>query len=155
MLFRLEIENFYSVAERQAIDFSLRVPEDPRFALVYPNSKKRAPKLVAVFGPNASGKTVFLRAIAFLALFARDSFQFPPNQPLPTFSFKNEHWAKNPTRLAVEIGGRPLFPETEGATYPRECIGMSLKFKARKDRFLPRSQKNLFFINPARDGSPF
>lgn len=114
MLFRLEIENFYSIADRQEIDFCLRVPDDPRFAPIYPNAKKRAPKVVAVFGPNASGKTVFLRAISFLAWFATDSFQLPPYQPLPDFQFKNEHWAKKPTRLAVEIGQRSLFPGREG-----------------------------------------
>ncbi len=121
MLFRLEIENFFSVAERLEIDFSLRVPdEDPHFAAIYPNSKKRAPKVVAVFGPNASGKTVFLRAIAFLAWFARDSFfSLSPTQPLPAFQFKKEDWAKKPTRLAVEIGLRSLFPgrEAEAGVY--------------------------------------
>jgi hypothetical protein len=121
MIFRLEIENFYSIGPSQIIDLRSRagVDEDASLTPIYVGSEERAPKVVAIFGPNASGKTTFLRAIVFLAWFARDSFQLPPGQLLPFSPFRSQPWLKQPTRLAIEIGGEPLFPSsTHGRVGP-------------------------------------
>ncbi|WP_142658988.1 AAA family ATPase, partial [Methylacidimicrobium tartarophylax] len=109
MIFRLEIENFYSIGPSQIIDLRSRagVDEDASLAPIYADSEEHAPKVVAIFGPNASGKTTFLRAIAFLAWFTRDSFQLLPGQLLPFSPFRSQKWVKEPTRLAIEIGGEP------------------------------------------------
>jgi energy-coupling factor transporter ATP-binding protein EcfA2 len=107
MLYRLEIENFYSVRDPQVLD--LCVPRSAtdhpeRFAPVFRGSEIRAPKAVALFGPNGSGKSTVLKALAFLAWFLRDSFKHDgPN--LPCERFNDEESADRPIRLAVELGG--------------------------------------------------
>lgn len=111
MLFQLEIENFYSIGPREVVDLRSRssLQDVAHLAPTYAASREHAPKIVGVFGPNGSGKTNFLKAIAFLAWFARDSFQLPPGQPLPFAPFQSRAWKEQPTRVAVEIGRGPLF----------------------------------------------
>lgn len=68
MLYRIEIENFYSVRDRQVLDLraSRAVAEGPeRFGPVFPGAAERATKVVALFGPNGSGKSTVLKALAF------------------------------------------------------------------------------------------
>src|SRR5215469_15353171 len=87
MLFRLELEDFYSIRDRQIIDLRLpeNAPELPhRFTPIHAESKERAPKIVAIFGPNASGKSMALRGLSFLAWFVQHSFlQLPAASDTP------------------------------------------------------------------------
>ncbi|MDP3525582.1 MAG: AAA family ATPase, partial [Hoeflea sp.] len=72
MIYKLEIENFYSVRERQVIDLTVgkKVPEEPgRLVPIHDGSEERAPRLIAIYGANASGKSNVLRAITFLSWF--------------------------------------------------------------------------------------
>jgi predicted ATPase len=106
MLYRLEIENFYSIRDQQVLD--LRVPKSvtdysERYAPIFPGSSTRAPRVLALFGPNGSGKSNALKALAFLAWFLRDSFQH--SGALPCERFNDEQSASRPTRFAVELGG--------------------------------------------------
>lgn len=108
MLYRLEIENFYSIRMPQVID--LRVAENVfdalgRFDALFPNSKERATKVVAFFGANASGKSTVLRALSFIAWFTQDSFRLAPNASLPCERFNHMEAQKRPIRLAVEFSG--------------------------------------------------
>ena len=60
MIYKLEIENFYCIRDRQILDLTvlLTTPDNPeRFAPIFRGSDHRAPKVVAVFGANGSGKT--------------------------------------------------------------------------------------------------
>ncbi|HEX9837229.1 MAG TPA: ATP-binding protein [Alphaproteobacteria bacterium] len=109
MLFRLEIENFYSIRDRQVLDLrvsdkSRKLPE--RFTPIHPGSHERVPKVMATFGANAAGKTNLLRAVAFLAWFVRDSFQLQPEAGIPIIPFQDAEWSGRPTRIAASVGGR-------------------------------------------------
>ena len=76
MLYRLELENFYSVRDPQVLDVTVapNVPDDDgRFGPIFRGSAERAPKVLVLYGPNASGKTTILRALDFIAIFIRDS----------------------------------------------------------------------------------
>jgi uncharacterized protein len=107
MLYRLEIENFYSIRDQQVLD--LRLPKSvtdfpERYAPIFQGSESRAPKTVGLFGPNGSGKSTVLKALAFIAWFIRDSFQHS-GPYLPCERFNDEQSANRPIRLAVELGG--------------------------------------------------
>ncbi|WAC58763.1 AAA family ATPase [Brevundimonas sp. SL130] len=107
MLYRLELENFYSVRDQQVIDVTVapNVPDDEdRFGPIFTGATDRAPKVLVLYGPNASGKTTILRALEFVAIFIRDSAQ--TNGPgFPCQRFNDDECSNRPIRLAVEFGG--------------------------------------------------
>ncbi len=107
MIYRLEVENFFSIRDPQVLNLAIppNVPsENDRFAPIFPGSDYRAPKVVAVYGANASGKTTVLKALNFLFTFAKDSVQ----RTLPGFfgleRFNDATSMSRPIRLAVELG---------------------------------------------------
>lgn len=108
MLYRLQVENFFSIRDLQTLDLSIdgNVPDpDGRFAAVFDGADLRAPKVVALYGANASGKTTILRALQFLVTMIRDSVQ----RTIPGFPgcerFNDEESANRPMRFAIEFGG--------------------------------------------------
>jgi hypothetical protein len=108
MLHRLEIENFYSVREPQVIDLraSGHAPEDAdRLAPLWNGATERAPKVVALFGANASGKSNVLKALSFLVWFVQHSFSAPRGVRMPLDRFNDVDALRAPTRLAVHLAG--------------------------------------------------
>lgn len=130
MLFRLEIENFYSIRERQVLDLrvSEKAPAKPeRFVPIYPGATERVPKVMVTFGANGAGKTNSLRSVVFLAWFVSDSFRQPPEGTIPLAPFYNRDSLGHPTRLAVSLGGPtnlsdPDDPSTTFGTYDYELV---------------------------------
>jgi uncharacterized protein len=107
LIYRLEIENFCSVRERQVLDLSVseRVSDpDGRYAPIFEGSKVRAPKAIAIFGANASGKTTILKALDLITAFAR---YYPLNVPggFNFDSFNDGLSFDAPVKLAIELGG--------------------------------------------------
>ena len=108
MLSRLEISNFYSLKDPQTINLkvSTGAPEAAgRFAPPWKGSTERAAKVVAFFGPNASGKSNVLRALGFLSWFVAQSFHLQPEAPLPYKRFNDDGGQGSPTRLAIQFAG--------------------------------------------------
>lgn len=59
MIYRLEIENFYSIRDAQVLDLTIapNVPDpDNRFAPIFQGSKDRAPKVVSIWGLTHRGR---------------------------------------------------------------------------------------------------
>lgn len=127
MIYRLEIENFYSFRDPQTLD--LRIPRNvpgypERFSSLFPGAEERAPKVVALFGANGSGKSSVLKALTFLSWFLKDSFQ---NQAaLPCERFNDEESMNRPIRLALEMGGLTelSFKAANSSTYKESDFGL-------------------------------
>ncbi len=131
MLYLLEIENFYSIRTKQTVDLRIGegVGDDPgRFDALFPGSKERASRVVAFFGPNASGKSTVLKALAFIGWFTQHSFQLAPNATLPCERFNDTEAQKEPLRLAIEFSGpldltiHEIDDNTEHGTWRYELI---------------------------------
>ena len=108
MLYRLEVENFFSIRESQVLDLTVdgKVPDpEGRCAPIFEGADARAPKVVALYGANASGKTTILRALEFVVTMIRDSVA----HTVPGFAgierFNDLESADRPIRFAIELGG--------------------------------------------------
>jgi uncharacterized protein len=107
VIYKLELENFYSFRDKQVLDLSvpLTAPVDPeRYADIFIGSKLRAPKVVALFGANGSGKSTVLKAISFLSWFIKYSFDHS-GPALPIERFNDLESSNKPICLAMEFGG--------------------------------------------------
>lgn len=108
MLHRLEVENFYSIRDPQVIDLRVgaNAPDEPgRLAPLWKGAEEKAPKVVALFGANASGKSNVLKALSFIAWFVTNSFSTPRGSRMPFESFNDLEMFPAPTRLAVHLAG--------------------------------------------------
>src|ERR1019366_5179420 len=75
--------------------------EERRFAENKDGSGGRVPKVVALYGANASGKSNVLKALAFLRWFLLESFSLPPDATLPVLRFADGN--ANPIRIKVHF----------------------------------------------------
>lgn len=108
MLYRLEIENFFSIRDPQVLDLSVdgKVTDpEGRNAPVFDGASVRVPKVVALYGANASGKTTVLRALEFIVTMIRDSVQRTEPGFIGCERFNDEESCHRPIRLAIELGG--------------------------------------------------
>lgn len=106
MLYKLEIENFFSIRDPQVLDLSVdaKVPDvEGRFVPIFEGSSTRVPKVVAIYGANGSGKTTVLRALEFLLVMARQSVEH--THFMGCERFNDEESANRPMRFAIELGG--------------------------------------------------
>jgi hypothetical protein len=147
MIFRLEIENFYSLLEPQVVDLVVArnaTDEGGRYAPIHETSADRAPKVVALFGANASGKSNVLRGLTFISWFLQNSFGLPPpgDSPSAAVGFQpcERFWSKDaeekPTRLCVHFTGALEFwkPREEWKNYCRYAYEISFKSEFGKPR---------------------
>ena len=116
MIYKIEIENFHSIRTRQVLD--LRAPANApadtrRLAPCWQGSRERAPKVVAVFGANGSGKSNLLRALSFVSWFIGSSFTRAPNAGIPHEPFNDEASFAKSTRLKLWLSGKEFFHEAE------------------------------------------
>lgn len=109
MLYRLSIENFYSIRETQVIDLvtsrSANKDEEAGLFPIGPGCDELVPSVISFFGSNASGKSNVLRALSFLSWFIVHSFTAAPDNILPFQRFLDEGARNKPTRLAVWFAG--------------------------------------------------
>jgi hypothetical protein len=122
MIHKIIIENFFSVADRQEMDF--RVPANAPDLGCFRDSKavpgQRLPLIAGIYGPNASGKSTVLRAITTTASFVQHSFTLPPNNAIPLFNpYAHNHWWNRPTRITIEYDGQ-LSENTPAAVFRYE-----------------------------------
>ncbi len=107
MITKLEVENFYSIQDRQVLDLVApgNAPAKADHLIEsFPDSGERVSKVIAIFGANGSGKSNILRALTFIIWFLKHSFHTQPGDDLHSFPFwpyiDNEHVSR-PTRLRL------------------------------------------------------
>lgn len=108
MLYKLEVENFYSIRDPQVLDLSVDGKvSDPegRYAPIFDSADVRVPKVIALFGANASGKTTILRALEFVVKMIRDSVARTELGFAGIERFNDDDSANRPIRFAIELGG--------------------------------------------------
>jgi AAA15 family ATPase/GTPase len=105
MIYRLEIENFASFRDAQVLDLhfhSSTAPDARLYAELYPGAGSYIPKVVSVFGANASGKTNILLALEFaLKVAARRE-----DSPSTCFPFNSPDTFHQPSRFAIEFSAQ-------------------------------------------------
>jgi uncharacterized protein len=105
VLHSIKFNNFCSFSDEAEIDLTIneKVPESDWFGFSS-NNNSRVSKVLAFIGPNASGKTSALKAIAFLQWLLTDSFQQMKGEndtiPLDQFEFTKED--KSPTYIQIQ-----------------------------------------------------
>jgi AAA15 family ATPase/GTPase len=106
VIINFTIENFKSFLESATIDFAAGPSKILPGNLLKHRNRERFVKSMALYGPNASGKTTVLDGLYALKLFVLFSTQDQnPKSPIPRFrSFALDRpSSKRPTRIALTI----------------------------------------------------
>lgn len=105
MLYKIIIENFFSIADRQELAFEVpgNAPDLLCFKPSRSDPKTRLPVVAGFFGPNASGKSTILRAIASATFFACHSFNWINEISLFFQPYRQKDWWGLPTKITIEF----------------------------------------------------
>jgi AAA15 family ATPase/GTPase len=109
MIHKIVIENFFSVADRQEMNFKVpaNAPDLECFRASRADPDQRLPLIVGLYGPNASGKTTGLRAVTTTAWFVQYSFTIPPNNAIPFFNpYAHNNWWNRPSKIIIDYDGQ-------------------------------------------------
>lgn len=114
MLWRFEVENFFSIREKECLDLRVArsAPED-ELRLIAPiaGNDQRISNLAVIFGANASGKSTLLRAISFLTKFIYGSITWNMGENAPYLRFNHIDCAPKPTRFYIEFDSNLISSE--------------------------------------------
>lgn len=104
MIHKITIENFFSIADCQEIEFTVpgNAPDLPCFRRPLADKEMRLPTVVGFFGPNASGKTTILRAVYSAVMFACKSFG-NENAGIIFQSYRQKKWLEKPTKIIIDF----------------------------------------------------
>lgn len=83
MLHSYAFTNFQSFRERVEVDLTISRKVAMTEWMTEAATGERVSKLLAVIGPNGSGKTALLKPIVFMSWFIANSFQSPPDAGIP------------------------------------------------------------------------
>ncbi len=83
MLHSYAFSNFQSFLDRTEVDLTLSRKTGLTDWMCEVPTGERISKLLAVIGPNGGGKTALLKPVAFIGWFISQSFQLPPDAPIP------------------------------------------------------------------------
>jgi uncharacterized protein len=148
MLHSYSFSNYKSFKEITKVTFELTDKDTVvGWAERSPISGHRLSTAMAVFGPNASGKTSLLQPLAFLAWFLRNSFQAAPDAGIPI----SAHFRTSGEPSSFEIIADAPEPETllryQLKVTPRRVLAESLEQRVRRGQW-----KSIFDRREGLDG---
>ena len=128
MLHRFYVSNFSSIREEAELNFRIprTTPDLSRFRKSQAKPRVRLPCVVALYGPNASGKSTVLRAIESTFEFITDSFANPPGKgktEFPAFNIREK--LVEPTRIEVEFETELFSPDLKSASICRYILELN------------------------------
>lgn len=135
MLHSLSVSNFQSIRDRITLDFRVpgTTPEGPWLRSPSPGSAIRVPTVVALIGPNGSGKTACLRALAETIRFAGHSYGYQPG-PIQQFpAFASTEAMSRPTRIEVQFDA----PWLSGPEEPNRVFRYTLELQRTAESYFP------------------
>src|SRR5689334_13473675 len=105
MLYKIIIENFFSIADRQELTFEVpaNTPDLACFKLSRSSKNIRLPVVIGFLGSNASGKSTILRAVISAALFAVHSFDGVNHINTLFQPYRQKNWWGKPTKIILEF----------------------------------------------------
>lgn len=106
MLHRYAFSNFQSFRERTEVSWLLDRKVPDAVWSRQSSSGERVSTVMAVIGPNASGKTALLKPVLFLDWFMRNSFGLEPTAALPFQPHAAAHGEPSEFELEVDLDGR-------------------------------------------------
>lgn len=107
MLIKIELENFYSIKDRIVIDFragNINTAQARELSHnVFEWNGQKLLKSVGLFGPNASGKSNIVKAIAFCCSMIFESHLHNENTVFNYVPFKFDGYDKKPSRFLISF----------------------------------------------------
>lgn len=106
MLYKIIIENFFSIADTQELSFEIlgNAPDLACFKHPRADDQIRLPVVIGFFGANASGKSTILRAVASAAIFALYSFEWGDQALNLLFqAYRQKDWWGKPSKITIEF----------------------------------------------------
>lgn len=105
MLHRISVSNYLSMRDEITLDFRVPGTTPDNVWLRRPTTQTgvRVPTIIALIGPNGSGKTAWLRAIADTIRFAAHSYGNPPGLISLFPAFASNETLAEPTRIEVDF----------------------------------------------------
>jgi AAA15 family ATPase/GTPase len=132
MILEFSLTNFYSFKEENTVSFIVNKKSPCSDAYVETQHGERMTKILACFGPNASGKTNLLKALSFLSWFIRDSFNLNPEAPIPFQPFRFEKDSQKNTALSVNFVHNGKIYRYSLQFTPEQVINESLFYREGK-----------------------
>ena len=103
MILNFSINNFYSFKEENAVSFIVNKKSPCTDAYFTTENGERVTKILACYGPNASGKTNLLKVLPFFQWFIRQSFDLKPDEEIPIQPFRFEKDNSDYASLSVDF----------------------------------------------------
>ena len=105
MIHRFRVNNFQSI--RDDVELDLRIPGTTPEMSCFRGSRSRPdirlPSIVALVGPNGSGKTALLRAMMATFRFAASSYRYDSGRTAEFVPFLSPETTTAPTRIGIEF----------------------------------------------------
>ncbi len=126
MIRKFTVKNFYSFKEENTVSFMVHGKAPCSDAYMDVQKGERITKVLASFGPNASGKTNLLKALPFIRWFMKNSFNLKPDADIPFHPFRFEKDNLEPAELSVEFTNEDKLYRYSVRLTPEQVLDESL-----------------------------